>query len=93
MFEVSGLFLPLRNLKKLVHLNLSQNSLEELPDGLFDELSSLQVIDLSRNRLTTLDAKLFDLQNLTILDLRGNPLTDITRQDLARLKVELYLDQ
>ena len=71
-------------------LNLSQNKLDELPAGLFDGLN-LTIIDLSHNELTVVDAQLFDLENLT-LDLRGNRLTDATRQDLARLKVELYVD-
>ena len=81
----------LRNLTRLQSLNLSQNKLDELPAGLFDGLN-LTIIDLSHNDLTVVDAQLFDLENLTTLDLRGNRLTDATRQDLARLKVELYVD-
>jgi Leucine-rich repeat (LRR) protein len=50
------------------------------------------VIDLSHNKLRTLNATQFDLENLTTLDLRGNRLTDATREDLARLKVELHVD-
>ena len=74
-------------------LNLSQNALEELPPGLFHGLHHhLKVIDLSHNKLRTLNATLFDLESLTTLDLRGNPLTDATLQDLARLKVELHVD-
>ena len=72
-------------------LNLSQNALEELPPSLFDGLN-LSVIDLSHNKLSTLNATLFDLESLTTLDLRGNRLTDATREDLARLKVELHVD-
>ena len=73
-------------------LNLSRNALEELPPGLFDGLNWVQVIDLSRNNLRTLNATLFDLESLTTLDLRGNRLTDATLQDLARLQVELHVD-
>eukprot|EP00435_Cladocopium_sp_Y103_P000125 s5763_g1.t1 len=80
-----------QNLPRLQSLNLSQNKLDELPAGLFDGLN-LTIIDLSQNNLTMVDAKLFHLENLTTLDLRGNPLTDTTRQDLARLKVELFVD-
>ena len=50
------------------------------------------MIDLSHNKLSTLNATQFDLENLTTLDLRGNRLTDATLQDLARLKVELHVD-
>ena len=72
-------------------LNLSRNALEELPPGLFHGLK-LSVIDLSHNKLRTLNATQFDLESLTTLDLRGNRLTDATLQDLARLKVELHVD-
>ena len=70
---------------------MSRNALEELPPRFFDGLN-LKVIDLSHNKLSTLNATLFDLENLTTLDLRGNRLTDATREDLARLKVELHVD-
>ena len=80
-----------RNLSSLNFLNLSQNALEELPPSLFDGLN-LSVIDLSHNKLRTLNATQFDLESLTTLDLRGNRLTDATRRDLARLKVEPYVD-
>ena len=83
--------LRLRNLSSLKLLNLSRNALEELPPSLFDGLN-LSVIDLSHNKLRTLNATQFDLENLTTLDLRGNRLTDATREDLARLKVELHVD-
>ena len=73
-------------------LNLSRNALEELPPGVFDGWIWLSVIDLSHNKLRTLNATLFDLESLTTLDLRGNRLTDATREDLARLKVELHVD-
>ena len=72
-------------------LNLSRNALEELPPRLFHALN-LSVIDLSHNKLRTLNATQFDLESLTTLDLRGNRLTDATREDLARLKVELHVD-
>ena len=52
----------------------------------------MSVIDLSHNKLRTLNATQFDLESLTTLDLRGNRLTDATLQDLARLKVELHVD-
>ena len=70
---------------------MSRNALEEQPPSLFDALN-LSVIDLSHNKLRTLNATQFDLESLTTLDLRGNRLTDATREDLARLKVELHVD-
>eukprot|EP00435_Cladocopium_sp_Y103_P006351 s1130_g2.t1 len=79
------------NLSSLKLLNLSQNALEDLLPDLFQGLN-LSVIDLSHNNLRMLNATLFDLENLTTLDLRGNRLTDATRRDLARLKVELRVD-
>lgn len=46
-------------------LNLSQNALEELPSGLFDSLSGLEVLDLSYNQLSILGGHI-----LTTLSLR-----------------------
>ena len=80
-----------RNLSSLKWLNLSHNEVEELPLAFFQGLN-LSVMDLSHNNFEKLYSQLFDLENLTTLDLRGNRLTDATRRDLARLKVELFVD-
>lgn len=60
-------------LKHLVELDLSKNSLRELPEG-FGELSQLQRLDLLRNKLTTLPLSFWKLKRLRWLDLNGNNL-------------------
>ena len=60
-------------LKHLIELDLSKNSLRELPEG-FGELSQLQRLDLLRNKLTTLPLSFWKLKRLRWLDLNGNNL-------------------
>ena len=84
--------LHLRNLSSLKFLNLSRNALEELPPGLFDGLNWVQVIDLSRNNLRTLNATLFDLESLATLDMSQNKLQDLAPKLFDGLKLnQLYL--
>ncbi|XP_067130996.1 LOW QUALITY PROTEIN: carboxypeptidase N subunit 2-like [Centruroides vittatus] len=54
------------------------NRLQNLPEDVFQNLSSLQTLDLSQNRLTFLHENIFlPLTNLTHLDLSNNSLTTI----------------
>lgn len=59
------------HLHNLRGLNLSFNSLESLPPGIFAGLSSVQEIDLSFNALTYLQSDVFPT-SLTILHISGN---------------------
>ena len=57
-------------------LYLGHNSLTALPDGVFDELSSLEVLSLTHNSLTALPDGVFDeLSSLEVLSLAHNDLT------------------
>ena len=57
-------------------LYLGHNSLTALPDGVFDELSSLEVLSLAHNDLTALPDGVFDeLSSLEVLSLAHNDLT------------------
>ena len=66
-------------MEKPESLRLSNNRrLKTLPDGLFDGLSSLQVLDLSGNQFKTLPEGLFQaLDSLICLSLYGNELTTL----------------
>ena len=61
-----------RKLTTLTSLNLSNNGLTKLPDGVF-ELPNLEHLDLSNNNLTTINVEqIVQLSSLNTLDLRGN---------------------
>ncbi len=63
----------------LTGLDLNRNStLTTLPDGVFDSLRELRLLNLANNSLTTLEATTFDgLTNLTSLNLAGNQITTL----------------
>lgn len=83
-----GLWNPLLNLRRLEHLNLQKNRLSDVdrvfvPDAPFS--SSLKVLNLSRNLLTTI---VIDLPQLMVLDLSGNSLDSFPCLDyLPQLEV------
>ena len=72
-------------------LYLGHNSLTALPDGVFDELSSLEVLSLTHNSLTALPDGVFDeLSSLEVLSLAHNDLTalpDGVFDELSSLEV------
>jgi Leucine-rich repeat (LRR) protein len=67
----------LAGLTGLVELNLGNNLLEELEEQLLANLSSLSLLDLSRNRLLALPQTLRFLRNLKSIDLSGNYITNL----------------
>lgn len=66
-------FKPLTN---LVKLNLSNNLLEELPQGL-DQLTNLKYLNFADNYITSLRNLPHNLKNLTTLSLNNNKITNI----------------
>ena len=59
-------------------MNLDDNALTELPDGVFDGLASLEQLQLEGNALTELPDGVFDgLASLEQLQLEGNALTEL----------------
>ncbi|KAM6964816.1 toll-like receptor 5b [Aplochiton taeniatus] len=63
-----------RNLGKLIALGLRRNSLQYLPDGIFDGLTSVIEMDLSENSLTYLQPDIFPA-SLNTLNLSYNYLS------------------
>uniref|UniRef100_A0A1Q3FR76 Putative leucine-rich repeat protein n=1 Tax=Culex tarsalis TaxID=7177 RepID=A0A1Q3FR76_CULTA len=73
------------NLPSLTNLELPNNKLGEVPDGM-QKLSALEVIDLSQNRISFLEMSCFNgLDHLKKLDLSYNPLMRIS--SLATVKL------
>src|SRR6185369_4024554 len=84
-------------LENKIHvLDLSNNQLRTLPEGLFQGLTVLQMIDLSHNQLTDLPERLFrDLATLQLLCLHDNQLSTLPAglfQGLETLQ-RLYLSE
>ncbi|XP_044739754.1 leucine-rich repeat-containing protein 15-like [Chrysoperla carnea] len=62
----------------LVELDLSYNRLGSFEDGLFDSLSTLEVLNLRSNNIQELSPNIFEnLDHLERLDLSSNQLTDL----------------
>lgn len=74
-----------RQLKNLVSLDLSDNSLTGVPAEL-GQLSRLEVLNLSNNQLTGLPMELGNLTQLRTLDVSGNPYSS---QDLEKIAEKL----
>uniref|UniRef100_A0A182TB99 LRRCT domain-containing protein n=1 Tax=Anopheles maculatus TaxID=74869 RepID=A0A182TB99_9DIPT len=70
----------LRPLTKLTTLELMENGLTELPDGLVSNIPTLETIVLHRNKLTRLE-KFVGLPKLNDIDLSYNQLTEL-REDV-----------
>ena len=78
----------LSNLKQLELLNLSSNFLSSnwINFMTFKNLFSLRLLDLSYNKITTLENQIFsDLENLEVLDLKNNLIEIIAGQTFANL--------
>lgn len=87
----------LPSLPQIIELILSDNHIEELPPAVVASCPSLEILDLSRNRVEKAEelAKLKDLMSLRELLLEGNPLAsdpDGLRRGLAALDSLEYLD-
>lgn len=73
--------------KKLKRLNISYNSIAELPVELA-KIAGLEILNIGNNKLTTLPSELSTLKNITEFAMTGNVFSDIpeTVQELLRGK-------
>lgn len=76
----SFVFKPLQN---LVKLNLSNNLLEDLPDGL-EQLVNVKYMNFADNYITSLQKLPFNLKHLTTLNFNNNKITSL--EGLQHLK-------
>lgn len=83
ILETSIAYIPRQTLKPLVNLvklNLSNNLLEELPDGL-DELDNIKYLNLADNFITNLKNLPSNLAHLLTLNLNNNKLATLDGLD------------
>lgn len=71
------------------YLYLAENMIQTVEAGTFAQLSSLEVIDLSGNALTSLPLELFQLGYLRTLYAADNNLFDL-QTDLEVITAELF---
>lgn len=93
LLENAALYLP-----SLTHLYLGSNDFKLLPDGLFGIgptlTSALTVVDLSENKLTHIGQSIYNLKQLTWLNLTSNKnIDDLNLNGFAAMEnlEELYL--
>ncbi|KAJ1490024.1 hypothetical protein T484DRAFT_1884865, partial [Baffinella frigidus] len=78
----------LKNVTALTSINLFENSLDALPELLFEQMLTLQVLDASRNRLTSLPASLGNQLRLRLLILNDNQLPEIPKVVFSLSRLE-----
>lgn len=66
-------------------LNLGNNALQELPDGLGSTLNNLRILVLRRNKFTSVPSVVFELGQLVELDMSHNWLRSMS-EDVGQLK-------
>jgi Leucine-rich repeat (LRR) protein len=75
------------NLSRLVSLNLNENGIGHLVNGVFSNLTSIKILMIEKNELSALDTSLFsELKQLTLLTFDNNYLEKI---DLSELTLSL----
>lgn len=85
----------IRSLTNLVHLCVANNIITDLSHFLNDnKLQELSILDLSENCLAILPDSLFELRNLSVLDISHNWMKKTIPKLLSQLDslVELYLE-
>lgn len=73
------------DIKEIEVLNLGNNSLQELPEGLGSTLTKLRILILRRNKFATVPSAVFQLSQLVELDISHNCLNHFS-EDIDLLK-------
>ena len=81
-----------KNAPTLESLDLSKNTLLDLPEDFFEMLRSLRILVLKNNCLYSVPPALFQLQKLTHLNLSQNHLDSLAIRNLAKLTNLTNLD-
>ncbi|XP_060073971.1 toll-like receptor 7 [Ylistrum balloti] len=93
LFNTSALTLVFRHLENLTELSLLGNSLQSLPNGMFETMAKLKTLDLSQNSMKSLTSQAFrGLVSLTCLRLNSNLIMDLPADVFQNLRLLKYLD-
>lgn len=78
---------------KVTSIDLSENDLVEIPEGLFDNMTNLQYVYLNTNKLISLPKDLFkNNKHIEWINLRANNLTSVSQDDFSGLAELKYLE-
>lgn len=81
------------NITYLEKLHLASNQIEHLPAGIFQYLPSLQVVDLSKNLISTIDSDAFrDCVNINELNMKQNRLTVLNPKWFRSMNEVKFID-
>ncbi|GIY48090.1 hypothetical protein CEXT_571901, partial [Caerostris extrusa] len=80
-----------RFLSALISLNLEDNSIEGFEDDEFEGVNLLEILNLRRNRLTTLGSSLQKLVKLELLALNSNRLRTLGKEQIPANLQHLHL--
>lgn len=75
-------------LKNIIYINLADNKLRTLPEGIFDKVETIEELDLSMNNIAELPKNIFNKTSLAILHLKYNLISsnlDFVTTDLQKL--------
>lgn len=82
--DILSIYAGIFSIRPLVHLNLSHNSIEVVPDEL-GNLENLKQLSLAANRLDYLPVTISRLINLSELDISTNCIKDLPEQISEKL--------
>ncbi|XP_072022621.1 toll-like receptor 2 type-2 [Amphiura filiformis] len=84
---------PLHHAASIISLDLSENKLNSIADGVFHRLGKLQHLDLSSNHISVLhDGAFIGLNELLTLDLSNNKLSFVSDKAFSTLNKLTFLD-
>lgn len=68
-----------KNIFNLVELNMSGNNMYIIPEGFFENLPKLNILDISNTKLVQLPVDFIQLKNIAQLNLSGVPLSELPK--------------
>ncbi|MBF0206844.1 MAG: leucine-rich repeat domain-containing protein [Oligoflexia bacterium] len=70
--------------EKITRLNFSAMNLTEIPESVYTDFPNLEWLDLSDNKITSVDSRITSLTKLKFLDLRNNQIIDFPIREFKR---------
>ncbi|XP_033732952.1 toll-like receptor 4 [Pecten maximus] len=78
-------FLTFSNQTKLTYLNLSDNSLTDLPELIFAKQTTLEKLDIHHNFLSAINFRMKSLEKIKEINLSNNTIRSLTRVNMEEI--------